>query len=370
MIKKQSFDFISDLENSNDVHSNIMAVEHKFQSDGSTQINKFRRGDGLGGRQMKKFLSVLAASVALSVATPAMAAKIAVIAGSEADGFFNLIKKGVDDATLVVQANGGTVNYLRTKNYDNFGPDLVGLIQTAVSQGVEGIAIPVWVPDAQVPALQEAAKKGIKIMMYNSGADVRESISGMNYFGSDEYVAGVAGGEYLAKKGAKHIICHIQIPGAVNLETRCKGVKDGAEKNGAKVTNLPLPANLDQNATGTAEAIKAELVKDESVDAVITLAAWAADAAASAIQQGGKDGKVMLGTFDMSPAVLDRIKAGTQTMAIDQQPYLQGFLATTMLAANIDFGTSIPTIPVLTGPGIVDAANIDAALAGVAKGAR
>lgn len=320
---------------------------------------------------MKKFLSALATSVALTfAAAPAMAADIAVIAGSEADGFFNLIKKGVDDATLVVTANGGKVTYLRTKNYDNFGPDLVGLIQTAVSQNVQGIAIPVWVPDAQVPALQEAAKKGIKIMMYNSGADVRESISGMNYFGSDEYVAGVAGGEYLAKHGAKNIICHIQIPGAVNLETRCKGVKDGAEKNGSKVTNLPLPANLDQNATGTAEAIKAELIKDESIDAVITLAAWASDSAASAIEQAGKNGKVQLGTFDMSPAVLDRIKGGTQTFAIDQQPYLQGFLATTMLAANIDFGTSIPTIPVLTGPGIVDAANIDAALAGVAKGAR
>ena len=36
----------------------------------------------------------------------------------------------------------------------------------------------------------------------------------------------------------------------------------------------------------------------------------------------------------------------------------------------IDFGTSLPTFPVLTGPGIVDASNIDATLAGVAKGAR
>lgn len=318
----------------------------------------------------KGLLTVVTGAALTLAAVSADAADIAVIAGSEQDGFFNLIKKGVDDATLVVQANGGKVNYMRVKNYDNFGPDLVGLVQTAVSQGVQGIAIPVWVPDAQVPAIQEAAKKGIKIMMYNAGAEHREAISGMNYFGSDEYVAGVAGGEYLAKHGAKNIICHIQVPGAINLETRCKGVKEGAEKNGAKVTNLPLPANLDQNATGTAEAIKAELVKDDSIDAVITLAAWASDAAASAIEQSGKGGKVQLGTFDMSPAVLDRIKAGTQTFAIDQQPYLQGFLATTMLAAHIDFGTNIATVPVLTGPGIVDASNIDAALAGVAKGAR
>ncbi|MEZ5535429.1 MAG: substrate-binding domain-containing protein [Thiolinea sp.] len=319
----------------------------------------------------KKVLASITMGAVLAMsAGAASAANIAVIAGSIEDGFFNLVKKGVDDATLVVEANGGKVNYLRTPNYDNFGPDLVQLINTAVSQNVEGIAIPIWVPDSQVPALQAAAEKGIKIMMYNSGAEFKEKVSGLNYFGSDEYVAGIAGGEYMAQNGAKNIICHIQTPGAVNLEARCKGVKEGAEKHGAKVTNLPLPANLDQNVTGTAEAIKAELIKDGSVDGVVTLAAWASDAASIAIQQAGGSDKVKLGTFDMSPAVLDRIKEGTQTMAIDQQPYLQGFLATSMLAAHIDFGTELATDPVLTGPAIIDASNIDTALAGVKKGAR
>ncbi len=315
-----------------------------------------------------KLTNTVAAATAAMISTSAMAADIAVIGGSIEDGFFNLIKKGIDDATLVVEANGGSVNYLRTQNYDNFGPDLVQLINTAVSQGVDGIAIPVWVPESQVPALQSAAEQGIKIMMYNSGQSVKSDISGLNYFGSDEYVAGVAGGTYLAQNGATKIICHIQVPGAVNLEARCAGVKEGGEANGAEVINLPLPANLDQNVTGTSEAIKAELLKDPSVDAVITLAAWAADAASVAIQQSRPD--VMLGTFDMSPAVMDRIQAGTQTMAIDQQPYLQGFLATAMLAAHIDFGTELATDPVLTGPAIVDKSNIETALAGVAKGAR
>jgi simple sugar transport system substrate-binding protein len=317
-----------------------------------------------------KVLKKIAVAIATLGAGAAMAANIAVIAGSVQDGFFNLIKKGVDDATLVVKANGGTVNYLRTPNYDNFGPDLVQLINTAVSQGVQGIAIPIWVPESEIPAIQAAAKKGIKIMMYNSGAEHSKTVNALGYFGSDEHVAGVAAGEYLAKSGAKNVLCHIQVPGAVNLEARCKGVQEGATKNGAKVTIVRLPANLDGNATGTAEALKAEMLKDPSIDAVMNLASWASDAGAIAIQQAGKTGKVKLGTFDMSPAVLERIKKGTQTMAIDQQPYLQGFLATTMLAAHIDFGTRLATDPVLTGPSIVDASNIDAALVGVKKGAR
>ena len=45
-------------------------------------------------------------------------------------------------------------------------------------------------------------------------------------------------------------------------------------------------------------------------------------------------------------------------------------LGVTLLASHIDFGTALPTAPVLTGPGIVDASNIEATIAGVEAGAR
>lgn len=320
--------------------------------------------------KLKTLIAALTTTAALT--TAAGAAEIAVIAGSAQDAFFNKIKKGVDDAALVVQANGGTVTYLTVPNYDNFGPDLVGLINTAVSQGVDGIAIPIWVPDAQVPALEEAAKAGIRIMLYNTIGDEgdKDKIGAFNYFGTDEKVAGIRGGEYLAKAGLKKMLCVIQVPGAVNLETRCNGLEEGAKADGAEIVRLPLPANLDGNAAGTTEAIKAELLKDPSIDSVVTLAAAVTDSAALAIEQAGVGAKVKLASFDMSASILDRIKAGTQVMAIDQQPYLQSFLGVTMLAATIDWGTDLATDPVLTGPAIIDSTNIDAALAGVAAGAR
>ena len=312
--------------------------------------------------------TIAAASVAALLATGAVAQDIAVIAGSVEDAFMDKIKKGVDDATHMVEANGGTVQYLRTQNYENFGPDLVTLINQAVAQGVDGIAIPVWVPDAQIPALQAARESGIKIMQYNSGLPVMGDIGALNYFGSDEYEAGFGGGKYLAEKGAKHILCHIQVPGAINLEQRCKGVTDGAAEAGAKVTVLNTPANLDGDVTGTAEALKAEFIGDSSIDAMVSCADFGAAAGANAVEQTGAN--IMVSAFDFSPASLDRISAGTQTMAIDQQPYLQGFLATSMLFANLKFGTNISTNPVLTGPSIIDADNVEAVKAGAALGAR
>jgi len=315
---------------------------------------------------------IATAAMAFMLASSAHAGNtdIAVIVGSAQDGFWNMVKKGVDDASLMVKANGGTVNFMQTQNYDNFGPDLASLIEQAVAQGAKGIAIPNWLPESETPALKAARDKGVVIISFNAGQSEMDNYGSLNYFGSDEYLAGVEGGKYLASHGAKKILCHIQNPGAVNLETRCKGVQDGAKKAGADTFILRVPANLDQDMNGTSEAIKSELIADPSIDAVITLAAWAADAAASSIDQQSKTGKIELGTFDMSASVLDRISKGTQTFAIDQQPYLQGFLATSMLFANLKFGTAIATKPVLTGPAIVDKTNVASAIEGVKLGAR
>lgn len=315
-----------------------------------------------------KFKALAAAAALALVGSSAVAQDIVVIAGSVEDAFMDKIKKGVDDATPMVTTNGGTVQYVRTQNYENFGPDLVTLINQAIAQGAEGIAIPVWVPDAQIPALQAARDAGIVIMQYNSGLPVMGDVGAINYFGSDEYAAGFGGGKYLAEKGAKHILCHIQVPGAINLTERCKGVTDGAKEAGATVTVLETPPNLDGDVTGTAEALKAAFLGDNTIDAMVSCADFGAAAGANAVEQTGA--KIMVSAFDFSPASLERIKAGTQTMAIDQQPYLQGFLATSMLFAHLKYGTNISTNPVLTGPAIIDAANVEAVLAGAALGAR
>lgn len=325
--------------------------------------------------KLTQFLATTA--VVATMATGALAdahqpaIDIAVIGGSNEDAFWNIINRGIEDARLVVEANGGSVNYLRLVNYDNFAPDVVQLIRTAISQDVDGLVIPNWVPEAENPAILDAIEAGIAVILMNAGGiDLANELGAINYVGSDEYVAGRAGGTYFAENGATNVICVNHIPGAANLEARCQGVLDAGGEGGIVIEQLPLPANLDGNVTGTAEAIRATLLQNPDVDGVITLSAGVSDAAAIAIQQSGRGGSVMLGTFDMNQAVLDRIQSGEQAFAIDQQPYLQSLLAITLLHSHLAFGTDLPTRPVLTGPGIVDASNIESTLAGVALGAR
>jgi simple sugar transport system substrate-binding protein len=322
-----------------------------------------------------KHLLKMAAATAILAATATMASAegvtIAVVGGKADDPFFAKVKKGIDEATLTVEAHGGTVNYLMLQNYDNIGGDAANLIRTAISQGASVIAAPNWVPASQDEAYQAALAAGIPVMLYNSGgAEKAKELGAINYIGNEEYPAGLAGGDYFGTHGVKNVICVNTVPGAQNLEDRCKGISDAISKHGGVSNQLPLPASSFGDPTAVAEAIKAKLLSDDTIDGVVTISAGDANSAANGIQQAGATEKVKLGSFDMDEAGLDRIKAGTQLFAIDQQPWLQGYLAVSLSDAYVNYALKSPTHPILTGPGIVDAANVDATIAGAKAGYR
>src|SRR5262249_33476293 len=158
------------------------------------------------------------------------------------DPFFAKVKKGIDEATEVVKAHGGSVNYLMLQNYDNIGGDAANLIRTAISQGATVIAAPNWVPSSEDEAYKAATAAGIPILLYNSGGSEKaKELGAINYVGNEEYPAGVAGGDYFGSHGIKNVICVNTVPGAQNLEDRCKGISDGISKKGGASKQLPLP---------------------------------------------------------------------------------------------------------------------------------
>ena len=324
--------------------------------------------------RMKDLMKVMAAAAVMALsATSVMAegARIFVIGGKPDDPFWSKAKKGADDAGLVAQATGGSVTWLGPQNYDNLGPDAAKLIRTALSHNPSAIVGPDWVPEAMDDAFKEVVAAHVPLIIYNSGGmDAAKRLGAMNYVGNEEYTAGLGGGEYYGSHGAKNVLCVNTLPGATNTEARCKGIADAIGKSGGKSSQLPLPSSSFGNPTAVAEAIKAALLKDNTTDGVITISAGDANSAANAISQAGVVDKVKLASFDMDETGLQRIKDGKQLFSIDQQPYLQGYLAVSLLHGYVQYGLDLPTKPVLTGPGIVDASNVDTTIAGAAAGAR
>lgn len=320
-------------------------------------------------------LTLLAAAAAFAVSgyvsTADAGAKIFVIGGKPDDPFWGIVKRGAEDAAKVVEAQGGSVTWLGPQNYDNLGVDAAELIRQAIAQGATGVVGPDWVPDAMDPAFKAVVDAKIPLVIYNAGGiEAADRLGALNYVGAVDYKAGVAGGEYVAKAGAKKGVCINSLPGAKNIEDYCSGFKEGLEKNGAAYDVIPLPATAEGNVAAVAEAFKAYLTAHPDTDAAFTTANLDAIGAAQGIDAAGMSGKVKLCGINFDEGILNQIKEGKQVCAIDQQGYQQGFYAVSILNGHINYGLSIATREILTGPGVVDASNIDATMSGAKEGTR
>ena len=317
--------------------------------------------------------AILATTILATSASLAMAdgAKIFVIGGKADDPFWSIVKKGAEDAGKVVAAEGGSVTWLAPQNYDNLGPDAAELIRQAIKQGATAIVGPDWVPAAMDPAFKAVVDAHIPLVIYNAGGiQAADRLGAMNYVGAVDYKAGVAGGDYLGKAGNKDGVCVNSLPGAANIEDYCKGFNEGITKAGGKADVLPLPATAEGNITAVTQAVKAYLLAHPTVDAVFTTANLDAVGVAQAISQAGKTGKVKFCGINFDEAILSQISAGTQACAIDQQGYQQGFYAVSILNGYVNYGLNIPTREILTGPGVVDSANIKATMSGAKQHTR
>jgi simple sugar transport system substrate-binding protein len=274
------------------------------------------------------------------------------------DTFWDIIRKGASAA-----AAKDNVTYHYTSDPDP--TKQANLIQDAINSHVDGIAVTDPVPGALCPAIQKAKAAGIPVVMFNAGVNNWQQCGGMEYFGSDETIAGIAAGKRLASAGAKHVLCVLQAQGQVQLEARCAGVQKGL---GSEGTMTKLYVNGTDNAA-MQSSMNAKLTQDKSVDAVITLGAPVALVAINSIQQAHSSAKLY--TFDTNAAEIAKIKSGAVQWAVDQQPYLEGYLSIDSLwlwKTNADVLGGGQTV--LTGPAFIDASNIARIAPYAARGTR
>jgi simple sugar transport system substrate-binding protein len=260
------------------------------------------------------------------------------------DTFWDKIKNGAEQAA---KDTGVTLKY----SNDPEAPKQAVLIQNAVDSKVSGIATTLVTPNALAGSVKAATDAKIPVIGFNSGIDAYQKLGALMYFGSDETLAGTTAGRRLAGQGVKHPLCVIQQTGSVALEARCAGVKSAI----AGTENIQVNGADDAAVTTT---LQAKLSQDKSIDAIVTLGAPQAIDAIKAKDQSGSTAKLV--TFDLNAEAAQNIKDGKILFSIDQQPYVQGYMAVTSLYLNLKNGNDIGGgKAVLTGPSFVDDSNID-----------
>jgi simple sugar transport system substrate-binding protein len=153
----------------------------------------------------------------------------------------------------------------------------------------------------------------------------------------------------LAEAGARNAICVNQEPGNEGLDRRCAGFDRAIREAGGSSRVVAVD---DRRVPET----RAQIVRAAGrpgVDAVLALNNKVAQLAAESLPR-----EVLIGTFDYSPEVLKAIEERRIQFAVDQQPYLQGYLPIVFLAERARYGLFPAQGEVVpTGPNFVTREN-------------
>jgi simple sugar transport system substrate-binding protein len=276
---------------------------------------------------------------------------IAVVTHGEAsDPFWAVVKKGIDEAARQM---GATVTYSSPDVYEPVR--MRELIEVAVAGRPDGLVVTIPDADTLAPALAQAANAGIPIVAFNTGRNAYRRVGALLYVGEPEYDAAFAAGRRMASAGVRNAICVNHEPGVASLRERCRGFAAALAKSGGRTRVV----TVDLQDRAAARSRISAAVSTSGADGVLTLGPGGAAPALEALRATRRLGNVAFGTFDLSPEVLRAVKRGQMAFAIDQQPFLQGYLPIVLLTQYERYrvlparGAVVPT-----GPSFVTAREV------------
>jgi simple sugar transport system substrate-binding protein len=299
------------------------------------------------------------AAEALAAST-ATKTKIAVVTHGDTGSFWSVFKKGVDQARSDLGQRGISVSQVYANN--DVSKQVAGL-NAAIAAKVNVIATSVPDASALTDPLTRASKQGIEIITVNSGLGAFDALpTYMVHVGQTEDVAGQGAGKQFTAAKAKNLVVVIHEASNSGLTQRAQGAKR-TFKGTTKTLVIP---NATSDLPGMKQKIQAYFRANPKTDAFLGLNPDVTAAALDVLPKGTKTG-----TFDLSPQIINDIKAGKVMFAIDQQQYLQGYLPVVFAYLFVNNLNTVGNgAPVLTGPGIVNKANAAKVQALAKKGTR
>jgi simple sugar transport system substrate-binding protein len=288
-------------------------------------------------RQMRLFngrtaLTALVAAAALCgtaamTSTAALAApdaKFVLISHApDSDSWWNTIKNAIKQADEDFNVQ---TDYRNPPNGDI--ADMSRLIEQAAARNYDGVITTIADFDVLKSSLGKVTAKKIPLVTINSGTEEQSAqLGAIMHIGQPEYVAGKAAGEKAKAAGVKSFLCVNHIATNTVSFDRCRGFADalGVDYKAATLDSGQDPTEI-QSKVG------AYLRNHPNTDAILTLGPTPASATLKTVTQMGLQNKIYFVTFDFSDDIAKGIKDGTIKFAIDQQPYLQGYIPVAVLA--------------------------------------
>ena len=177
-------------------------------------------------------------------------------------------------------------------------------------------------------AIGKVTAKKIPLITINSGTtEQSEKLGAIMHVGQPEYAAGKGAGERAKAAGVKSFLC-------VNhyaTNPACSSAVGALRKRSAPTTRSRRSTRATTRRPSRSK-VAAYLRQNPGTNGVLTLGPTSASPTIKALEKSGQAGKIWMATFDLSDDISKAIKSGTVKFAIDQQPYLQGYIPVAVLA--------------------------------------
>jgi simple sugar transport system substrate-binding protein len=250
----------------------------------------------------------------VAASAPAQATRIVFITHAQAvDAFWSVVKNGVDDAAELM---GVEVQYQAPPTFDMVL--MAQLIAAAVASKPDGLVVSIQDGEALGDSIRAAVAAGIPVISMDAGLDVSKELGALLHLGIDEYPSGFAAGEKMKELGNSSGACVNMEVGNVALDQRCQGFADAIDGNSQVIATSIDPTEIKAGVGGY-------LMQHPEIDAVLTAGASAFDPTLAAIEEAALADQIALGSFDLSPTMLEAIDQGRAVFGIDAQQYLTGY---------------------------------------------
>ncbi len=204
---------------------------------------------------------------------------------------------------------------------------MVNTMEQAIATNPQGINIVGFDP-ALKPSIDAAVDAGIPVVTLD--AEVYGS-KRLTFLGTGNYNAGRVGGKLLAEAiGGKGKVALLTKVGQSNLEERIQGYKDEFAEN---YPDIELVQIIDDqsNSAVAADSLKAVLQREPDLAGVGCVEAAGGVGAATAANELGLKGKLVIVSMDRDDGTLKFIEDGTIHASVAQQSSLMTFIGTMLM---------------------------------------
>lgn len=220
-------------------------------------------------------------------------------------------------------------------------------------------------PEAMGSLIDEAEGKGILVTTFCNDLpeiEAKYKDKGFGYAGSIMYTAGYSLGKAAAersglKPGDRAMVYGLLWYGPIRSQ-RTKSAMDALEDYGLTVDYVEISPEVNADPSLGAPVVAGYVSAHPDVKLIITDHGGITAALPMYFDTAGtKPGQIHGAGFDMSEPIVEGIRSGYITVVLDQQPYLQGYLAVLQVCLHKKYGFT--GLHIDTGAGLVDKNNIE-----------